>query len=338
MRLFWLIWLILSGNAALACAPIEVTRSVPGQVSAPAPLGPHFVYDPARKKAPAPMSADPNRTDQVLREMAEPCDETDKERLPLADTVFMRHPIKIQNIPVAISRRFIAAEIARTTKVAWQILQPLTHPDYSIEIRYRAGLEMLLRALRSPDAVTNDSLTKLAKDMQPLAAALPDVGGIQIGADLAFVDGVLCERSRKPDLDCHAHYTRAIRADPYYSAARIRRIEVSDRLLASQARVLRNPTICDFLTAAILEDVENVLRNVTSITARADIARSLGREMRNASVARIAAVAHASSRAGLTRAAQAHWDQLTAYLAVSRGCAAFLGQRVSALQAASRAE
>jgi len=280
-------------GAALASSPCRPTelRDLAEQVAASAPaaqtngpfgsppLGITIVYDAAtwsgeNQSGRSAQAMLPVALAQMGNQ-AEPSPDCGR-KYPFADTVFLRHPGLFPRIPDQDRVVFVAAEIARSTPVVLDILQPLLDADRGPVTRYRALLEMINRSMRASDGVTSQTISlwieeaaALEPDVTPLLAS----SDVSLLADLDFARAELCLRAGEPPRTCVGYLDAAIEADPWHSAARQLRMELLDHLIRNV--VTTRAGECDRLQAQLVVDIRNLLNGLEPKRARIDLGMSL---------------------------------------------------------------
>lgn len=290
-----------------ACAHIDPEAMREQAIAALPPAPPPEVtilYDPDRLSETA-RPPPPDILPHMLEAMRRDCAGEPPTRNPLADTVFLRHPGLLPKMPDDVRRVMVAAEIARTTPVAIDLLMPLTRQERSPFVRYRALLEMLLRSMRAPG---NDP-AKLGAWLKEARTLVPPAGGqVDPAADLDFIKGKLC-LDAGGGVACRPHFDLALERDGWFVAARQVRIGLIDaQIRAVRARPAARRR-CDALLTDLMADIENILRGVSAGRGRIAVANALDGMADAGNVALYLGAAHAYAGGNARgRAAQAFAD------------------------------
>lgn len=254
-------------------------------------------------------------------------------RYPFADTVFLRHPGIFPAIPVADRDRFIAAEIARSTSVVFEILDSLASKNAGPLTRYRAFLEMLNRAQRAPDGLEDSDLKALldkAWKALPAAASFVTTTDIAPEADLHFVSARLCLNDGNSAGFCIDHLNAALAADPWFSAARQMRIELLDGLIRRVSPT--DAQNCDQLQSLLLIDINNLLNGLEGRRSRVDLGLSLDAAAQRDNPVLLIGAAYALRQGGATRLAEAAFAEVESGLTSEHPCNPVLREALDELQ------
>ena len=254
---------------------------------------------------------------------------------PFAETAFLRHPGLFPAISDRYRRLFVAAEIARTTSVVFDILERLADdPEAPALVRYRALLEMLNRGIRAPGNLPSEAfetlLARARAALVPAAASLPNAD-VRLDADVHLLAGLLCLDQGGGAQECLPNVDRALEADPWFSAARQLRIELLDQVLRRFSGAADGPQ-CEAIQSQIVVDISNLLNGLEAPRNMVDLGLSLDAAAGPGNLVLLLGAAHAMAQGGAQRLADAAFDEVEVALATPHACNAILREALNEFQ------